>query len=221
MTRHPHPFLDGRRVIATAPLAAATYVTSYAFWYGSIDGGRCGVGVVELLGFTFALVGTWLLTPAMATWEATSTPALRRMATVAQLGVITAATLTPILVYLAVTRLPARVVPRSARYDFGDLGITTWLPAATNLAVLACIATIAIAVTGRLAGTIITLAAYPALFWLATNTTAAPYTAFCSTDTGPPAWIPAAAFVAAAFAVLTATGGTTVLSRRLDPRHTG
>ena len=162
MTRHP--FLDGRRIIAMAPLAAATYVASYAFWYGSIDGGRCGVGVVELLGFTFALVSTWLLTPAMATWEATGTPALKRMATGAQLGVITAATLTPILLYLAVTRLPARVVPRSKNYDFGDLGIATWLPAVTNLTVLACIATIAIALTGQLAGTIITLTTYPTLF---------------------------------------------------------
>ena len=42
-----HPFLDGRRVFAIAPLAVGTYALAYVFWYGSIDRGRCGIGVVE------------------------------------------------------------------------------------------------------------------------------------------------------------------------------
>ncbi len=217
-----HPFFDGRRVTTIPLLAAGAYALAYVFWYGTIDGGRCGIGIVELVAFAFALVSTWLLSPAMATWEATGTAKLRHLSASAHMAVIAVAMATPIVVYLAVTRLPTSVVPGSDQYDFGALGITAWLPAVTNLAVLAGIASTAVALTGRLAGTITTLAAYPALFWLGANTnTPSPYTSFCSTDTNPPAWIAAGTFIAAAAAVLIATGGTTVLSRRLDPRHSG
>lgn len=217
-----HPFFDGRRVVPLAPLTTATYAVAYLFWYGSVDGGRCGVGVIELLGFTLVLVSTWLLNPAMASWEATGTTALKRCATVTQLGVIAVASAMPIAVAVAVIRLPASIVPRSGRYDFGELGISVWLPVVTNLMVLAAIVSIAIALTGRLAGTIIALAAYPALFWLGSSANASsPYTAFCSTDTKPPTWFAAGVAGATVASVLIATGGTTVLSRRLDPRHAG
>ncbi len=217
-----HPFLDGRRVFAIAPLAVGTYALAYVFWYGSIDGGRCGIGVVELLAFSFALVATWLLNPAMATWEATGTVTLRRLASLANLTVIAISALTPVVIYFAVTRLPPSVVPKSGQYDFGRIGVSAWLPAVTNLIALASIAAVAIALTGRLAGTVATLALYPALFWVGSNTnTVRPYTTFCSTDTRPPAWIGAAGLAATAAVVLFITGGTSAMSRRLDPRHSG
>ncbi len=213
-----HPFLDGRRVVAVAPLAVGTYALAYVFWYGSIDGGRCGIGVVELLAFGFALTSSWLLNPSMATWEATGTSTLRHLATVANLTVITIAAITPIAIYFAVTRLPPSVVPKSEQYDFGNIGINAWLPAVTNLLVLASVIAVANALAGRLAGTIAALAAYPALFWLGANTnTPNPYTGFCSSDTNPPTWIAAATIATAAAAILIVTGGTTALSRRLDP----
>ena len=220
--RNRHPFLDGRRVAAIIPLAIGTDALAYVFWYGSIDRGSCGIGIVELLAFSFALISSWLLNPAMATWEATGTNALRQLTSLANLVVIAIAAVTPIVIYFAVTRLSPSVVPKSEHYDFGRIGIAAWLPAVTNVLALASIAAVAIALTGRLAGTVAALAAYPALFWLGTSTSIpSPYTAFCSTDTHPPAWIAAAVIAVVATTILTTTGGTTTLSRRLDPRHSG
>ncbi len=215
----PHPFLVGR-VVATLPvLAILTFVFSYLVWYATIDTDHCGVAVPELLVVGFVVTSACVLSPRMATWEALAVPQVRRLAAVIAGAVLAVSAVTPMLLFLAVTRLPRGVVPRSGSFALDEIDAHVWFPLVANVMIVGSIAMIGVAHLGRVIGTVVSIATHAVLFWLSSTTKAmTPYTALCSTETGAPVWFPAVALSITALVIWYRTGGSTPLAQRFDPR---
>lgn len=213
-----HPFYVGRSALRVPAIWATGQTVSYVFWYATFGNQRSGVAIMELVGVLTTLIAVASLTPKMASWEATAVPLVRRLATLHTAAVLISAALGPLVIYLALTSLPTAIVPGAARFDIAGLEISQWLPIATNLAVITSIVALAIALTGRLVGTVIALSIYASLFWLDARTgVAVPYTTLDPARVQTPHWLASVLLLAAALTTWWCTGGTTRLSRLLDP----
>ena len=193
---------------------------SFRFWYASVESDQCGVAIPELISISVVGLGACVASPRMASWEAIGGPHIRRRVGAAVVVILFVAVLMPLLDYVTVTSLPARLVPQSRLFSIDELTLEEWYPISTNIAIVRGIVLLGVALFGRLVGVVAAAILYVLLFWSSSSstTTMTPYSAFCTTKTESPAWVPATVLAGAAIAVWFRTGGNTVRSRRLDPR---
>lgn len=217
----PHPFVWGRAVLAAFILVALAELASFWRWRSTF-GDDPGAAFLEICPVLTTVLVAALIAPKMATWEALGDRRVRWCAGATATAALSVLSATPVLVYAVITVLPHSAVPDAQSAAVDELTLGGFLPLVTNIMTVAGAAMIAVAALGRVLGAIVALVSYATLFWLsASGTTPVPYSALSPVNVERPTWLVSTIILVAAAVVWFRTGGSTDLSRRIDPRHRG